>query len=232
MAKTSTSLLVVEAVAWSVGILGLAGYASARYYSASAHEQGLASFELARNSGTSESPRAMSVPSAEQVDMSTWSKTRIDEYREATQQPAAPAGVLQIPSLKLRVPIYDGTSELNLHRGAGLIEGTARLGESGNVGIAAHRDGFFRALKDIAVGDTILVEQIAKTDSYKVVEVLIVGPSDVSVLRPTSTPTVTLVTCYPFYYVGSAPQRFIVLAQRIEARLTPASSTASHPAAN
>jgi len=118
--------------------------------------------------------------------------------------------VLEIPSLKLTVPIFVGTSELQLNRGVGWIEGTAMPGDEGNVGLAGHRDGYFRGLKDLKVGDTIEVESIGRTLRYRVTQLKIVEPTDVSVLDPTDEPSVTLVTCYPFYYVGNAPQRYIV----------------------
>lgn len=78
------------------------------------------------------------------------------------------------------------------------------------MGIAGHRDGFFRVLKDISVGDFIDIESLAGSRRYRVLETLIVDPADVYVLDPTQEPSVTLVTCYPFYFVGHAPQRFIV----------------------
>ena len=92
------------------------------------------------------------------------------------------------------------------------IEGTAIPGAEGNAGIAGHRDGFFRGLKDIGPGDVIELDTLKGNESYRVERVWIVDPEDVSVLDPTSTRALTLVTCYPFYYVGSAPQRFIVRA--------------------
>jgi sortase A len=121
--------------------------------------------------------------------------------------------VLRIPNLKLAVPVYEGTNELNLNRGAGRIEGTAAIGASGNLGLAAHRDGFFRPLKDIHVGDPLYLDTIDRTLIYRVSSIRIVTPGDVDVLAPTDKPSVTLVTCYPFYFVGSAPKRFIVQAQ-------------------
>ena len=104
------------------------------------------------------------------------------------------------------------TDDLSLNRAVGHIAGTALPGDSGNVGIAGHRDGFFRGLKDIVTGDTIEITTQAKTDTYVIDQITIVNPSDVSVLAPRSQPSVTLVTCYPFYFVGSAPQRYIVQA--------------------
>ena len=118
--------------------------------------------------------------------------------------------MLTIPSIELEAPIFDGTSELTLNRGIGRIEGTADVGAAGNLGLAGHRDGFFRGLKDVEVGDTINVESLDGTTRYRITELSIVEPSDVHVLAPTDTATLTLVTCYPFYFIGEAPQRYIV----------------------
>jgi sortase A len=94
----------------------------------------------------------------------------------------------------------------------GHIEDTAPPGTDGNTGIAGHRDGFFRVLKDITEGDTIELQTLAGRETYRVERTWIVEPEDVSVLDPTPSRSLTLVTCYPFYFVGSAPQRFIVRA--------------------
>ena len=99
------------------------------------------------------------------------------------------------------------TDDRTLNRGVGRIIGTARLGKAGNIWIAGHRDGFFRGLKDIAPGDTMELMMLNRTDQYVVKNVQITSPEDVSVLQPTSFYSLTLVTCYPFYFVGSAPQR-------------------------
>ena len=144
-------------------------------------------------------------------DQSMWSSQRQAGYRESLAETfEAPPGVLEIPSLKLTVPIFAGTSELTLNRGVGWIEGTAMPGEDGNVGLAGHRDGYFRGLKNLKLGDTIEVRSVGRTVRYRVSSLEIVEPTDVSVLDPTDVPSITLVTCYPFYYVGSAPQRYIV----------------------
>jgi sortase A len=208
---------LLEIVAWTLGSLALTAYGGARYWQYSAHAAGLEKFEAARSDGTglgAIQPQASA--SSEPVDTSTWSRTRIDQYEEANADEVTPEGVLRIPSLGLRVPIYQGTSERNLHRGAGRIEGTARLGEQGNIGIAAHRDGFFRVLEKVAIGDVVNIELVEGVQTYRVTDTLIVQPSDVSVLRSTGDSLVTLVTCYPFYYVGAAPKRFIVRAVRID----------------
>ena len=144
-------------------------------------------------------------------DQATWSTQRRADYRESLAQSfSAPPGVLEIPSLRLTVPIFPGTSELELNRGVGWIEGTALPGENGNVGLAGHRDGYFRGLKDLKLGDTIEVQSISRTQRYRVTAFEIVEPTDVSVLDATDEPSVTLVTCYPFYFVGNAPKRYIV----------------------
>jgi len=144
-------------------------------------------------------------------DQATWSAQRQADYRAALAEAfSAPPGVLEIPSLKLTVPIFAGTSELELNRGVGWIEGSALPGENGNVGLAGHRDGFFRGLKDLKLGDAIEVRSIGRTQRYRVTALQIVEPTDVSVLDATDEPSVTLVTCYPFYFVGNAPKRYIV----------------------
>ena len=101
---------------------------------------------------------------------------------------------------------------MTLNRGVGRIAGTANPGESGNIGIAGHRDGFFRGLKDVGPGDKIEMVTQSRVETYVVDHVVIVDPSDVSVLEPRPQPSLTLVTCYPFYYLGSAPKRYIVQA--------------------
>jgi sortase A len=195
----------IEILAWCAGVSLLVTYASTRAWYTHSRDQGVAMFEAATALARTVDP----------VDVTTWSRARVDRYRESLRESLAPQALLRIPSVKLVVPVFEGTSELNLNRGAGRIEGTARIGEAGNVGIAAHRDGFFRVLKDVRVGDTLLLEHLTATQTYRVVSTNIVDPSEVSVLAPTTTKSVTLVTCYPFYYVGSAPRRFIVRAQRV-----------------
>ncbi len=114
-----------------------------------------------------------------------------------------------------------GTDDRTLDRGVGHIEDTAQPGTDGNLGIAGHRDGFFRGLKDITPGDLMELDTLQGTDVYRVERTWVVSPEEVSVLDPTSTPAITLVTCYPFYFVGSAPDRFIVRAVRVGDRPLP-----------
>jgi len=150
------------------------------------------------------------------VDQTLWSEKRAREYAQALTIPGRPWGALLIPSIGLEVPVYAGTSELNLNRGAAHIEGTAPLGADGNVGIAAHRDGFFRGLESVRIDADVILEVDARTLRYRVVEMLIVEPTDVHVLAATEIPSITLVTCYPFYFVGNAPERYIVRAELVD----------------
>ena len=150
------------------------------------------------------------------VDMKLWSGVRVKAYEAAQQRETPPAlAILRIPRLELEVPVYDGTADAVLDLAAGLIEHTALPGTPGNVGIAAHRDGFFRVLKDIKEGDALVLETPASTEHYRVEWIRITTPDDVSVIDPTPGPAVTLVGCYPFYHVGSAPKRFIVRAEPV-----------------
>ena len=148
-------------------------------------------------------------------DFSVWSPKRIQGYQESLASHFTPAmALLRIPKIHLEVPVLEGTDDLSLNRAVGHIAGTARPGEisDGNIGIAGHRDGFFRGLKDVATGDRIEIMTPKQTITYVIDHIIIVNPSDVSVFAPRSRSSVTLVTCYPFYFVGSAPQRYIVQA--------------------
>jgi LPXTG-site transpeptidase (sortase) family protein len=152
-------------------------------------------------------------------DQSLWSPQRVSAWQNSLLDPAPdPLAVLRIPTLRLEVAVLSGTDDRTLDRALGHIEGTALPGTDGNLGIAGHRDGFFRGLKDIAPGDVIELDTIQGKDVFQVERTWIVEPEDVSVLDPTPARTLTLVTCYPFYFVGSAPQRFIVRAVRVAPR--------------
>jgi sortase A len=147
-------------------------------------------------------------------DQSLWSSGRIAAFAASlTQQTSPVLGVFEIPRFELELPIYDGASDLHMDRGIARIEGTAMPGhDEGNLGIAGHRDGYFRVLKDIEFGDEMTVTTPQGTQTYVVEQLMTVDPSAVEVLYPTSKPSITLVTCYPFYFVGHAPERFIVRA--------------------
>ena len=149
-------------------------------------------------------------------DMSLWSEARIEAWKAAQEAGLDDIlAVLDAPHLSLQVPGYASASDFDMDRGAGWIPGTARPDEVGNIGIAGHRDGYFRALKDARLGDALRLRTPQGIEQYVIEDISIVDPIDVGVLDPTETKTLTLVTCYPFYFVGSAPQRYIIRAQRV-----------------
>ncbi len=132
--------------------------------------------------------------------------------------PVAPAlhsviGRLEIPRLKVSVIVVEGDDEATLARAVGHLPDTALPWESGNAVFAGHRDTFFRPLKNVREGDAIRMTTARGTFEYRVIRTQIVEPDDLSVLAPTPSRSLTLVTCYPFAYVGSAPQRFIIHAR-------------------
>jgi sortase A len=164
---------------------------------------------------------------------SLWDSARIRAYKRTLGLSfAPPEAVLRVRRLGIEVPVLEGTSDAILNRGVGHIPGTALPGQPGNLAITGHRDGFFRPLKDVIPGDIIEVQlpgdtivssgsEAAQTGRYVVRSTKIVSPSDTSVLGKTDGSTLTLITCYPFYFVGAAPQRYIV-----QASLLPASHVA------
>jgi len=167
---------------------------------------------------------------------SLWDSARIRAYqRTLALSFAPPEAILRVPRLGIEVPILEGTSDATLNRGVGHIPGTALPGQPGNLAITGHRDGFFRPLKDLVPGDAIDVERgqsVHQTDRYVVRQIRIVFPSDTSVLHRTAGSTLTLVTCYPFYFVGAAPQRYIVQADLLPASPVAHATLAEMPGAN
>ncbi len=124
-------------------------------------------------------------------------------------------GKLEVPRLGLSVMVSEGTTARVLRRGAGHLNGTPRPGSAGNAAIAGHRDRHFRPLQDILPGDELVFTGVDGTYRYEVQWTSIVQPDHIEVLKPTKEPVLTLVTCYPFSYVGNAPERFIVRARQV-----------------
>ena len=137
--------------------------------------------------------------------------------REQPRKRSMLIGRLEIPRLRMKVMVREGADEGTLRKAVGHIPGTALPGTIGNVALAGHRDTFFRGLRDIRKDDSIDLTTDDGTYRYQVKSTKIVGPRDVGVLAASSGETLTLVTCYPFYYVGSAPKRFIVRAIQVAA---------------
>jgi sortase A len=143
--------------------------------------------------------------------------SRSDPAKESEKQPPREGAVvarLAILRLGLSMMVVEGVEDTDLKLAAGHIPGTALPGEQGNIGIAGHRDTFFRPLRFIRKDDLIALTTLHGTYRYRVVSTRIARPDDVQVLYPTRCDTLTLVTCYPFDFVGPAPSRFIVRAER------------------
>jgi sortase A len=205
-ARSRAFFTIVEAIAWAAGIVCLA-YVGVR------HVDGV--------NGNRESMRRFTElqridhRGRESVDLTLWSQARIKAW-QSTQSLTSPTplAILRIPRIRLEVSVLEGTDDVTLDRGVGHIADTAAPGDDGNIGIAGHRDGFFRGLMNVVPGDAIELGTRHGTESYRIERTWIVNPDDVSVLDPTPERSLTLVTCYPFYFVGPAPQRYIVRAVR------------------
>ena len=197
---------ITEAVAWTAGILLLVDCAAWYVDSATGSRHKMELFAGLQAAAQPRDDRAT-------IDFTLWSPERIKAFRIASNVPAPPPlAILRIPRIHLEVAILEGTDDAILNRAVGHIEDTAVPGTDGNSAIAGHRDGFFRGLKDIGAGDVIELETLNGKEFYRIERTWIVEPEDVSVLDPTSARSLTLVTCYPFYFLGPAPKRFIVRA--------------------
>ncbi len=119
-------------------------------------------------------------------------------------------GRIEIPRVGVRAMVREGVDDRTLGIAVGHIPGTARPGESGNIGLAGHRDTFFRALRDVRKGDVLTLTTLAGTARYRVSSLNVVDPQQTEVLAPRAVNAVTLVTCFPFDWIGSAPKRYIV----------------------
>ena len=126
----------------------------------------------------------------------------------------SPLGRIEISAVGLTTMILEGTEEGTLRRAVGHIQGTPLPGQRGNVALAGHRDTFFRGLRDIRVNDEITLTTLSGSYHYRVASTKVVKPEETEVLKDDGADTLTLVTCYPFNFVGSAPKRFIVRARR------------------
>lgn len=226
MRRTGRFLRRLERASWALGIVLTLGYGGVRLTLEAARAGAVEAFrhdtatpDSASSANRTPEPRRTVPASGAIVDQSLWSPQRVLAFAASAaaaasgRAPDAVLGVLRIPSLRLEVPVYEGATEINLNRGAAHIRGTAPFAASGNIGIAAHRDGFFRKLKDVAIDAEVVLDTVDGSARYRVVDIGIVEPTDVQVLAKTAVPSVTLVTCYPFYFVGHAPLRYVVRAE-------------------
>ena len=215
-------LLVVERSLLVMGLLLLASFSLAYIHRLVMFRAEMGAFERKQTESATERRKGQLVADVRNdigrstqtmnTDNPLWSLPGTNLHQASLDKRAEALAVLRIPRLYLEVPVLEGTDELTLNRGAGRIAGTSRPGEIGNIGIAGHRDGFFRPLKDIREGDLIELVTTSGTEVYAVDKLRITSPTDVSALRTRTEPSLTLVTCYPFYFVGPAPNRYIVEA--------------------
>ena len=217
MKKTVPAVRRVEQLFLVSGIVLLGIYGSTVLAGRISSKAAVADFEAARVEGREHSTASVEQKAATDVDFRRWDGRRVQAYLKNLTTNKKPAiGILRVRRLGIEAPVFEGTDSLTLNRGVGHIKGTAVPGSGGNTGIAGHRDGFFRGLKDITVGDRIELLTAAGTLRYEVRETRIVRPSETGVLADRGTPTLTLVTCFPFYLVGNANERFIVRATPAE----------------
>ena len=201
----STSLQWLEHILILVGLvcLGYYGYksAEARQFQ---RERSVA-FESMLAPGASTAPSAPSAPSAPGAPGAL----------DAMALGAGVVALLDIPRLKISTPVLSGDDAATLDIAVGHLPDTPKPWESGNSAFAAHRDGLFRPLRNIRVGDDVRLRTLEGEFTYRVRETKIVLPTDLSVLESGEGRTLTLITCYPFNFVGNAPKRFIVHADRV-----------------
>jgi sortase A len=210
----SRGFTILERSLLGVGLALVAVWGGVMTYRPLASRAALREFEQAQAAAFQDGPTPALEPRSEgDVDFSLWSQKRVAAFhRSLSGVSASPIAVIHIEKANIRVPVFEGTDELSLNRGVGWIAGTARPGGAGNIGIAGHRDGFFRGLKDVTPGDAIELSTIRETAVYRVDQIEIVAPDNVTVLQARAVPALTLVTCYPFYFVGNAPKRYILHA--------------------
>jgi len=218
----SKTVRILERALLSLGLLLLAAFALAHAHRFVMVHVDMARFQAkkaavamhgnAKTKSVDNANHETDHPQARSTERSLWSPQRSRSYQATLSESAESLALLRIPKLHLEVPVLEGTNQFTLNRGVGRIAGTSFPGQAGNIGIAGHRDGFFRSLKEINKGDVIELVTISGTDVYLVDQIRITNPADVSVLRARTKPSLTLVTCYPFYFVGPAPNRYVVEA--------------------
>ncbi len=215
--KLKRKLGWLEATLFISGVVLMAVFFQVRASSEMQRAEGVQAFLEAESSQVQLQNRSDGETAFAQLrspDQELWSEQRVIDYKESLNAGTdLPQAVLTIEKLAIQVPVYNGADEFNLNRGVARIKGTGPIDGPGNLGIAGHRDGFFRALKNIEVGDAIELQTTQGIVNYSVSSIVIVDATDVSVLAPTTNSSITLVTCYPFYYVGHAPKRYIVKAE-------------------
>lgn len=214
MTSLGRGLRRIERLLWATAVLALGVYAGAR--AASALGQSYTEWSFAR--AISRQPVSATLfvryllrqPEASPAPLET-----LESAPGLQPQPDSPwMARLEIPRLNYSVMVREGTDKTTLGFGVGHIEGTALPGLPGNVGLAGHRDTFFRRLSELKVGDALRIRTLTEDYAYTVTRIKIVEPSENEVLSYTERPSLTLVTCYPFWGIGPASKRYIVQASQ------------------
>lgn len=219
----------IEGGALLIGLLFLGLWSRAHL-----REQAFQSLELERMANA---PREIRAPLQEKPAPAAPQPSRAPAKPKHATRNVAALGRLEIPRLKIRAIVAEGADARTLDVAVGHIPATARPGSTGNCGLAGHRDTFFRGLGEVRNGDEVRFVTVDRTYRYQVEWSQVVAPDRVDTLDPTDVPTLTLVTCYPFTFVGRAPRRFVVRARQVDATDTPpvadarAASAASSPIA-
>lgn len=204
----------LEQIFFSIGLALLAIWGTERFESIVFSRAALAEFHANHARSASSGGAALhDVAFTSEASFASWAAKRVQAYKASfLKKVDAPLAVLCIPRIHLEVPVFNSSDAHTLNHGVGRIVGTAQVGAGSNLGIAGHRDGFFRGLKDVAQGDVVELVSPGQSDFYAIDRIQIVNVKDVSVLDSTAAPSLTPVTCFPFYFVGRAPQRYIVRA--------------------
>jgi sortase A len=211
-AEKKTALRRLERLLLVIGVLCLGGYAYAwldtRIVQYRENRLLEASLSAARS--------ANGLEAAETDSLETFRDGEPSPARRDPGPEGSLIGRVEIPRIGVSAIVLEGVGKKTLRRAVGRIPETAMPGGPGNVGLAGHRDSFFRGLKDVRKNDIVTLKTLGGTFHYRVESIEIVQPADTHVLDDVGAPALTLVTCYPFFYVGSAPERFIVRARLVD----------------
>jgi sortase A len=187
-----------EYLLWLIAIVAL-GYCTAQYSAAAIHQS--------RQNARLDALRA----DAHQAGVTS----EVEKVSTGDANSVALLGRIEIPRVGVSAIVEEGESNSTLAQSVGHLSGTALPGQSGNMALAAHRDTYFRDLDDIQGGDDVYFTTATAIYKYKVDDVSVVEPDDVSVIAPSNDSRLTLITCYPFHYIGPAPKRFVVTAHLV-----------------
>jgi sortase A len=187
-----------EYLLWAIAIATL-GYCTAQYSAAAIHQS--------RQNARLDAMRADARDNGANAE--------VEKVSTGDPNSATLLGRIEIPRVGVSAIVEEGESDSTLAQSVGHLSGTALPGQPGNVALAAHRDTYFRDLEDIQAGDDVYFTTATAIYKYKVDDLSVVAPDDVSVIAPSNDSRLTLITCYPFHYIGPAPQRFVVTAHLV-----------------